>query len=82
MIARDEDGLFATYVWPGGYPIYHLTHDGGVLCPGCANKYGHSNDPDPSWRITDSDINWEDKNLLCDNCGERIESAYAEEEGR
>jgi len=27
-----------------------------------------------------ADINWENPFLYCDNCGERIESAYAEEE--
>jgi len=72
MIARNADGLFATYAWPGGYPIYHVTDDVGVLCPDCANKYAHTDDPDPSWRIIDSEVNWEDKHLRCNNCGERI----------
>lgn len=37
MIARDENGKFLTYAWPGGYPIFHLCADGEVICADCAN---------------------------------------------
>ena len=78
MIAREEDGSFARYAWPGGYPIYHICIDGGVLCPSCANDEGHTDAPDDDWRIVASDINWEDQHLTCDHCAFPIESAYAE----
>ncbi len=82
MIARDEDGKFQTYAWPGGYPVYHLCADSGVLCPDCANTHGevHTNEDGPEdWRIVASDVNYEDPNLYCDHCHKRIESAYAED---
>ncbi len=82
MIARDEDGKFQTYVWPGGYPVYHLCADYGVLCPKCANgnsEVGTSQDTPKDWRIVASGINWEDPDLYCDHCEQRIESAYAED---
>lgn len=26
------------YVWPGGYEIFFVTHDGAMLCSDCVNK--------------------------------------------
>jgi hypothetical protein len=49
----------------------------GVLCPACANKW--TADDVPQFEPTDADINYEDASLFCDECSERIESAYAEE---
>ncbi len=82
MIARDEDGKFQTYAWPGGYPVYHLCADNGVLCPECANTQSevHTNEDGPEdWHIVASDVNYEDPHLYCDHCHQRIESAYAED---
>jgi predicted amidophosphoribosyltransferase len=28
------------------------------------------------WEVIGSDVNWEDADLFCDHCGEKIESAY------
>ncbi len=80
-IARDEDGKFATFAWPGGYPVYHLCDDGECLCAKCANDPKnniHINEPNDGWRIIGSDINWDDTNLMCVHCGQNIESAYGE----
>ena len=79
----NEKGEYDSFAWPGGYPLYYLTKDGGVLCPGCANNNKElTNDPaDPQWFIIAVDINYEDPSLYCDNCSERVESAYCEEEG-
>jgi hypothetical protein len=76
-----ENGNYPAYAWPGGYPMYYLCKDGGVLCPKCLNdNKALINDPDePEWYVLASDINYEDPDLYCDNCSERIESAYAEE---
>lgn len=75
--------------WPrytsvGCYPLFYFTKDNGVLCPKCANKNLRLtlDKSDPQWFITAADINYEDADLYCDNCSERIESAYAEEEHR
>lgn len=78
---RQPDATLEAYAWPGGYPLYYLTadnrgHDVQVACPACATKaheYGCT--------VTHAEANWEDPDLICGNCNERIESAYAEEGG-
>ena len=35
-------------------------------------------DNNTGWEIIGSEVNWEDHNLYCDNCGKIIESAYGE----
>jgi hypothetical protein len=71
---RLTDGSLPPYAWPGGYPIYYLTRDGLAVCPRCANR-----EVDDHQAAIAYDINWEAPQLLCDDCGERIESAYADD---
>lgn len=73
MPEREEDGTYAAYAWPGGYPFYYLAANGTTFCPPCANQ----EDAEPP--IVARDVNWEDPALYCDGCGNRIESAYAED---
>jgi hypothetical protein len=68
---RGEDGKLPAYAWPGGYPMLYVTPEGWSLCPDCANN--------GDWHLQDGDANWEDPNLFCEDCGKRIESAYAED---
>lgn len=76
------------YAWPGGYPQYLVMRDGGSLCCGCVVKERRlilqaARLPerfDDEWGPVGFDVNWEDAELYCDNCGTRIESAYAEPE--
>ena len=68
------DDKLPKWAWPGGYPLYYLDNENNVLCPACASKDGYESEP------VACDVNWEDPDLYCDDCGERIESAYAEEE--
>lgn len=86
-LPRNDDGTLASWAWPGGYPIYYITKDNGVLCPTCANKQEAKDvegkdDPDyfmlASEQIVAADVNWEDSSLFCD-CGVRVQSAYAED---
>lgn len=35
---------------------------------------------EPQWRVIGCDVNWEDPDLMCDDSGELIQSAYAEDE--
>lgn len=74
------------YAWPGGYPRFLVTTDGGVLCPACCKKefrqiacaaITRAND---GWEPAAHDINWENPDLYCDHCNAHIESAYGEEE--
>lgn len=76
--------LFAgPYAWPGGYPRYAITDDGGALCSCCCGKekkrIGRS-DPRDGFYIVDLEINWEDADLKCDHCYEPIPSAYGGDE--
>lgn len=68
---------YEKYAWPGGYPMFYMNKHDEVICPDCANKDDeeHGIDLFPG-------INWEDPFLICDICGKRIKSAYAEEEVR
>ena len=79
-VARDEDGKFSKYAWPGCYPIAHYTADDGYLCPDCANENIElCNDPDgdKQWRIVASDVLWENPDeLMCDHCNRVLECAY------
>lgn len=70
------------YAWPGGYPLHAVTSDGGVLCHHCAHTeraYIGTTDGSDGWNVIGLCINWEDAHLFCDNCGRRVESAYAED---
>lgn len=91
-VSRDP---LPAYAWPGGYPIFYVFMDGGVICPKCINdnieqideavrsKYG--NMPHSSgcggWAVDDMDCHWEGEPMNCDNCGGQIESAYGPVEG-
>lgn len=78
---------YDSYAWPGGYPIFYLTADNGVLCPDCANKNislcacpVESKEADPMWRIVAADINYEDEShTTCDHCYQPIEYAYEDD---
>lgn len=75
-----------SYTSIGCYPLLWLTSDGGVLHPKCGlENFGQvaRSTRDKSrdgWAFEACDVNWEDPDLHCDHCGERIESAYAEDE--
>lgn len=73
------------YAWPGGYPLYFICDDGGALCFACARKearnviWSLANKCSDGWRITATDVNWEDSELYCEHCNKPIESAYGSE---
>jgi hypothetical protein len=74
------------FAWPGGYPVFLVTSDGAALCPDCVRSELRSivsaardNDTRCGWHPAAADINWEEADLYCDHCSNRIESAYAED---
>ena len=80
---RLADQLSANpYAWPGGYPLFAITHDGAALCKHCCkserSSIGTTTGRD-GWGVVVLWINWEEDDLHCDHCGNRIESAYAED---
>ena len=67
--------------WPGGYPMFAVTSDGAALCQSCCKSESRSIGSTcgtDGWAIAGLAVNWEDPDLYCDHCGDRIESAYAE----
>jgi len=79
-IRRDKEGRCDKYAWPGGYPIYYVCADDGVLCPDCVDAerelIDSADEHDKQWFVIDREINYEDYNLYCDNCNKRIDPAY------
>lgn len=72
----------------GGYPLFFIASDGAALSFEAVRQewrnvceahivpgYRCS-----GWRVIACDVNWEDPNLYCDHTGERIESAYGDDE--
>lgn len=78
---REEHTIHA-YAWPGGYPLFYITKDNGVLCPDCVEKeYERCIDPEEDqFYVIDVRINDEDPRLYCDHCNERIESSYGDDD--
>lgn len=69
------------YAWPGGYPMYAVTDDGGCLCHQCCSDERlaiATTTGTDGWCVQSLAVNWEDPDLFCDHCGDRIESAYGE----
>ena len=66
--------------------MYFITSDGAALSFASVRENlrnvmesirDHSGD---GWRVIGANVNWEDPALYCDHSGERIESAYAEDQ--
>ena len=75
------------YVWPGGYPVYFITADGGALSYDAARANRREiisaiadNDARGGWRVAGLEINYEDDALYCDHTGARIPSAYGDDD--
>jgi hypothetical protein len=72
------------YAWPGGYPMFFITSDGGALSFGAAKSESRNimeaiaDKSNNGWRVVACDINYEDADLVCDHTGETIESAYGD----
>jgi len=60
--------------------------DGEALCMNCGRREykliaaANRQDFRDSWKTAGAEVNWEDSQLYCVHCNERIESAYAEDE--
>ena len=85
---RTADGTLhvSAHAWPGGYPAYFVTNDGGALCPQCVRSERSSivratltPGDHNGWSLEGQDINWEDDHLFCDHCSKQIESAYGDD---
>lgn len=72
------------FTFPGCYPLYFVTSDGGALSFEAARQEFRliaesiASGTSDGWRVTGCLINYEDSGLFCDHSGKRIESAYGE----
>lgn len=90
FIARDvmrqtKKFIRQPYAWPGGYPQTLVMADGVYLCHDCTRDNYRliaestvKRGPNDGWRAAGVGVNWENSQLYCDHCGEKIESAYAD----
>lgn len=74
---------------PGSYPVFFITADGGALSFATAWSERANiaraiidNDKSGGWRVVAADVNWENAELYDDHSGNRIESAYAEDDAK
>lgn len=71
--------------WPGGYPLYFVTSDGGALAFDTVRDNLSSvldairTKSSDGWRVVACEVNYEDAELYDDHTGEKIESAYGED---
>ena len=78
-LPTQANGNLSSFTMVGGYPIYYMDGQGNVLCASCANE-ARDNDDSHGCQPVAAGVNWEDACLYCDECSDRIASAYAEEE--
>lgn len=77
-LREDNNGQLPAFAWPGGYPIYYLAKDNGVLCPKCANDFKPERDTEEQLKPVAWDVYWEGPVMQCEHCGVEIESAYGD----
>lgn len=65
----------------GSYPRFAIASDCSVICPKCCKTEISSimvADRSDGWLLVADSVNYEDDSLYCDNCNDRIPSAYNE----
>ena len=84
-IAQLKDFAKHPFAFPGGYPLFAITNDGGDLCHKCCKdnyriiRESQNNDCNDGWNVSGVRVNWESE-IYCDNCNDTIESAYGSDE--
>ena len=80
MAAAFTPGALPKFSSVGCYPLFYIVSgwrcdEQHVWCARCCNEAD-----DSMCTIVQCEANWEDPELYCEACEERIESAYAESE--
>lgn len=80
-VAFDHSGKVSKFSIVGSYPIMHVTTRNRALCVDCVQRSitDHDDVMQRGESIAAHDMNYSNPSLDCDNCDERIESAYAED---
>ena len=75
------------YAWPGGYPLFFVMDDCGVMSFEVAARRGTTrrlileslrDNLNDGWRPVAIEINYDNNDLYCCISGNKIESAYGE----
>ena len=73
------------YAWPGGYEIFGITSDGGVLCCDCMRQeywqiaWSRRHDCSDGWLVEAVECAANtDEQTNCDHCGKEIVEGYEE----
>ena len=76
----------AKYAWPGGYELFGICFDGGVLCCDCMRReyyliaYSRKHKIDDQWRVIAIDCAAEYDSLIqCEHCNKVIVDDWQEE---
>lgn len=75
---KDESGKLIHYTWPGGYQVFYIDNNKGLLCPECAQKSLDDPDELPDLKPIAGDVYYEGPTIYCDQCNRAIESAYGD----
>lgn len=71
MVAREK------YAWPGGYELFAMTDDGGILCHTCckveAERIAEAFEGDGFYVTAFDHMGNSDESERCDHCGRVIE---------
>jgi len=63
-----------------------IAHDGMPICHKCAKEefrnilHSIKFDFKDGWAFEDTFVNWEDENMFCSHCNEKISSEYGDDE--
>lgn len=84
-VPKRDRRYFASFVFPGGYPIVYMMGDGEMMCPDCANGKNGSlarlpneagDNEDKQWTIVSAFAHYEGEPIVCCHCNAEIASAY------
>ena len=78
LMLDTQPTVVAGYSSVGGYPLFYMTADGGVLSPKSVQENLDlcCEEDDPQWFVIAHEANYENNELTCDHSGEAIETAY------
>ena len=87
-LAKVKEAIRWPFAWPGGYEKVLIMSDGEYMHTKCAHANfrdivsAHIDGrkggwPACGWEVEGVDINWEDTDAYCAQCGERVISEYA-----
>ncbi len=72
------------YAWPGGYPLYAIADDGGLLCWDCLKTQRRlileslRDRTRDGWAVMAVEVLWEGPDECCSHCNAALPTAYGD----